>query len=204
MSISSIASLTHTSSFATAHSNASFTNLPPRKSSRFADLASLVTGNKSPKSHAFLNTDPFPTQQREQNDNSQSDVEPTTPKTPTSMAASAFKKGLTRGLGRARKPSMQRISAVYNSANNSSKASLSLANSRASTSGERPSPETTQTPTPELEKKEDSKPSEPVRYEDIMKNVVRAPPPQPIATTTSSPRQRAASMFMARRKSIKH
>jgi hypothetical protein len=204
MSISSIASLTHTSSFATAHSNASFTNLPPRKSSRFADLASLVTGNKSPKSHAFLNTDPFPTQQREQNENTQSDAEPTTPKTPTSMAASAFKKGLTRGLGRARKPSMQRISAVYNSANNSSKASLSLANSRASTSGERPSPEAIQTPTPEPEKKEDSKPSEPVRYEDIMKNVVRAPPPQPITTTTSSPRQRAASMFMARRKSIKH
>jgi len=206
MSISSIASLTYTSSFVTAHSNASLSNLPPRKSSRFADLASLVTGNKSPRSHAFLNTDPFPSQQQEQNENAPTDAEtPITPKTPTSIAASALKKGLTRtrGLGRARKPSMQRISAVYNAANNSSKASLSLAKERPSTSIEHPSPEAVQTSSSEPAK-EYSKPSEPVRYEDIMKNVVRAPPPQPINTTPSSPRQRAASMFMGRRKSIKH
>lgn len=155
MSVSSIASLAHSSSSSSnsAHMNQSFT-LPPRKSSRLAAITSLIVGtNKNTlstsPSHAFLNTDPFAIPQSEP----EADT-PTTPKTPVSV----FKKGLTRGLAR-RKPSMQRLSEIY-AAQNSSHASLSLAPETA--------PETLKEYTP-------------VRYEDIMKSAIRVPPPQPMS-----------------------
>jgi hypothetical protein len=174
MSISSIASLAYSSSSSNAPTAQSPTQLPPRKSSRLAALTSLVTGKPSPTSHAFLNTDPFPTQQPEQ-----LEPEAETPKTPVS----ALKKGLTRGLAR-RNPSMQRLSEVY-AAQNTSRASLSLRESTDSPG---------LGPVKEVKK---SKPEGPVRYEDIMKSVVRAPPPLPL-----SPMARTASIFSARRKSL--
>ncbi|TVY81216.1 hypothetical protein LSUE1_G005632 [Lachnellula suecica] len=199
MSISSIAVLTRMSIDSTnTPSTQPFTSLPPRKSSRLANLTSLVTGTmKTNTTHEFLNTDPYPSEHT--HSNTHSDAErPVTPRTPTSMAASAFKKGLTRGLARARKPSMQRISAVYAAGNNSSRASLSL--NRVSTAVERP---TKSEPIAELER-ETSKSSEPQKlsYEDSMKNVTRKPTPQPLSA--SSPKSRTSSMFLGRRKSIKY
>lgn len=170
MSISSIASLAYSSSSSITPTNQSPSQLPPRKSSRLAALTSLVTGKPIPQtssSHAFLNTDPFPTQQQSE----QVEPEPEPPKTPVS----AFKKGLTRGLAR-RRPSMQRLSEVY-AAQNASYASLPLA----------PEPETM------IEKK----PEGPVRYQDIMKSVVRAPPSRPL-----SPKAHTSNIFAARRKSL--
>lgn len=89
--------------------------LPPRKSSRLGNnLTSLITNAKA----SFLHSDPFSgstsyiptspnTYMKERED---TEVQsPVTPKTPTSMAAAAWKKTLSR----ARKPSMPKLSLAY-------------------------------------------------------------------------------------------
>ncbi|CZR56753.1 uncharacterized protein PAC_06642 [Phialocephala subalpina] len=133
MSISSVTSSHTTSSNSTAPANTPSTNLsninsngtlPPRKSSRLAhNLTSLVTSTKStfstsyipPSSsanpstaHSFLSSDPFAVD----SPNTPHNDEPTTPKTPTSAAA-AWKRGLSKTLSKARKPSLQKLSMGY-------------------------------------------------------------------------------------------
>ncbi|KAE8441523.1 hypothetical protein EG329_004869 [Mollisiaceae sp. DMI_Dod_QoI] len=122
MSISSMTS-SHTSNSSTyaAPTTASTTNLtslPPRKSSRLAlNINSLVTSTRNTltssfsapatiPSNSFLSVDPFA------QDASRTD-EPTTPKTPTSIAAAAWKRGISKTLSKARKPSMPKLSMAY-------------------------------------------------------------------------------------------
>ncbi|KAG4437211.1 hypothetical protein IFR05_007300 [Cadophora sp. M221] len=115
--------------------NSSMVNLsstgshPARKSSR---LASLVTSTKASLSarstsfsssmsvsatstHSFLDSDPFAQPANHSNPPlTPTDLyTPITPKTPTSQS-SAWKKSLTRTLSKARKPSLQKINAAYN------------------------------------------------------------------------------------------
>ncbi|KAL5315906.1 hypothetical protein ACEPPN_016780 [Leptodophora sp. 'Broadleaf-Isolate-01'] len=115
--------------------NASMINLsstgahPARKSSR---LASLVTSTKASLSarstsfsssmsvsatstHSFLDSDPFAQPANHSNPPlTPTDLyTPIAPKTPTSQP-SAWKKSLSRTLSKARKPSLQKINAAYN------------------------------------------------------------------------------------------
>ncbi|KAH7324067.1 hypothetical protein BKA65DRAFT_79589 [Rhexocercosporidium sp. MPI-PUGE-AT-0058] len=136
-------------------SNASMINLPStsshpvRKSSR---LASLVTSTKASLSarsstfsaslsasatstHSFLDLDPF----AQSANHTLPPLTPTdlatpiTPKTPTSQS-SAWKKSLSRTLSKARKPSLQKLNAAYNTSLSSSSFTSSNSNShRAST-----------------------------------------------------------------------
>ncbi|KUJ17315.1 uncharacterized protein LY89DRAFT_50810 [Mollisia scopiformis] len=141
MSISSITS-SHTSNSSynqpapTNASNTNLSSLPPRKSSRLAlNINSLITSTKTTlqksvsasaavPSHSFLTSDPFSTTA------SNEDTQPTTPKTPTSIAAAAWKRGLSKTLTKARKPSMPKLYTAYT---NSSSASISPDKKRIST-----------------------------------------------------------------------
>jgi hypothetical protein len=209
MSISSITSSHYTTASSTPHaSNASMTNLssmshstsyipPPRKISR---LASLVTTTKS--NFQFLSSDPFASPQ-------ESSEKEETPKTPTSAAAAAWKKNFSKTLNMARKPSMPKINLAYTAgvvtprpSNSNSKLDLVQPvperESIESTSKVVEEPKAIQTmpmpPTP-------STPGGgPVRYEDIMRNVIRAPPPVPM---TSPKERRGFGMGLVRRKSTK-
>ncbi|KAF4632203.1 hypothetical protein G7Y89_g5931 [Cudoniella acicularis] len=208
MSISSITSLTHSTSSSSVAPAQQTTQLPPRKSSRMANLTSLITSTKhtlhNSASHAFLHTDPFAQAQQEAKDH-QADAEtPTTPKTPTSMAAAAFKKGISRGL-RARKPSMQKLSSIYSggsSSRNESMVNLSQLAEQADKDSNKPRRKSLAMPSSRPQTAMASQPSTPqdgpLRYEDIMKNVIRAPPPQPI----QSPKSKTANILL-RRKSVK-
>lgn len=200
--------------------------LPPRKSSRLAsNLSSLVTSTKN-NFHSFLDSDPFatpssttstsyiPYSNSNNNQNEEKEMEtPITPKTPTSMAAAAWKKGFSKTMSKARKPSMPKLSLAYTAGvvtprnnTNASSSKLNLA-----------------LPPAEQEKdKQSSKPDEaekkairmaanlsrhssssskdekevlekaPVRYEDIIKGageVIRSP------TTIPTPKERRAMAF---------
>ncbi|KAH6664406.1 hypothetical protein B0J14DRAFT_245044 [Halenospora varia] len=202
MSISSIASLSHTS---TTSSNIApeqpVTQLPPRKSSRMANLASLVVNTKqslhSAASHAFLHTDPFASPHEA---NSAESETPTTPKTPTSMAAAAFKKGLTRGLNKARKPSMNKLSSLYSAGSSSRNESMMELSKTIEQPEEEPSKQRRKSLAMPTTARPSTSHDGPLRYEDIMKNVIRAPPPKP--QTVQSPKRNTASMLL-RRKSVK-
>jgi hypothetical protein len=116
LSISSITS-SHTSTSSTnIPSNTNNPTHPLRKSSRLANLTALVTTTKNTfqtsfsapaviPTHSFLTSDPFSTSQSQ----TQNEDQPTTPKTPTSMAAQAWK----RTLNKARRPSMPKLSLAY-------------------------------------------------------------------------------------------
>lgn len=184
----------------TQHSNHSLTSLPPRKSSKLSNLSNLVTNAKN----SFLASDPFAT------DSPQKDEEhetPVTPKTPTSMAASAWKKTLSRGMSKARKPSMPKLSLAYTAgvvSHRDSKLAMELAAEETreleKETEERRQVQRSQTmPTQATGEGE----KERVRYEDIIKRageVIRAPPPP-----ASPVKERKMSMGwgLARRKSVK-
>jgi hypothetical protein len=212
MSISSITSSHYTTAFSTPQvSNASMTNLssmshstsyipPPRKTSR---LASLVTTTKS--NFQFLSSDPFASPQ-------ESKEEEETPKTPTSAAAAAWKKNFSKTLNMARKPSMPKISLAYTAGVVTPRPSNSISKlDLVQPASERESTESTSKVVEEPKAIQRSQtmpmppmPSTPgggpVRYEDIMRNVIRAPPPVPM---TSPKEKRGFGMGLVRRKSTK-
>lgn len=220
MSISSVASIsTHNSSAPTAASREEF---PSRKSRNFAsNLTNLVTGTKSSlqslaqHNHSFLNSDPFPAQEANEDTQQDENGTPITPRTPTSMTAAAWKRGFNRTLSKARKTSMPKLNLAYTAgvvtSRNSSKFNLAAATASVADLGSVNNGR-------EKEESEERKPIRrsvtmpippttphegPLRYEDIMKNVIRAPPPPPLA----SPKERRSGglgmMGLGRKKSVK-
>jgi hypothetical protein len=163
------------------HSNQSLTSLPPRKSSKLSNLSNIMTNAKN----SFLSTDPFATDSPSPN-NDDGQETPLTPKTPTSVAAAAWKKSLSRTMSKARKPSMPKLSLAYTQGVVSQR-DLRLARELAAEEARELEKETEdraqikrpQTmPVPSSETP--TTPNDgPVRYQDIMKNVIRAPPPPP-------------------------
>jgi hypothetical protein len=209
LSISSTVSMANSSYTSTSYisgnlpneSSPSLTNLPPRKSSRLgSNLSSLVTSTK----HAFLNSDPFSAAEAKEMvmPSKQDTPTPPTPKTPISMAASAWKQGMARTLSKARKPSMPKLSLAYTSGVVPTKKGLGISVDGDAEDGDefeeldpwkqrQRAATTPQTPH-----------DGPLRYEDIMSSVVRAPPPPPYIPKT----ERKLSLGMrglARRKSIR-
>ena len=91
----------------TQRSGASLTSLPKRKPSKL-NLSTLVSSAKN----SFLASDPFALPSTQSYDDEEEAETPVTPKTPTSMAAAAFKKGLSRSMSK-RKPSMPKLSKAY-------------------------------------------------------------------------------------------
>ncbi|RDL36387.1 uncharacterized protein BP5553_05739 [Venustampulla echinocandica] len=216
LSISSIASLTHSSTSTSSGflpSDQSFTQPQRqlRKTSRIANLTSLVTSSLP---HSFLNSDPYPSKEAHSpspNPQLDSDI-PTTPKTPTSMAAAAFKKGLTRGLNRARKPSMPSLSSVYNSSSRSG--SMVNLSQNISQPLEQPAKEPSHQrrksvalPAAISQSQASPPPAPhqgPLTYEDIMKSVIRQPPPKSPLSAQSTTKVKTSSILgLGRRKSVK-
>jgi hypothetical protein len=242
MSISSItsprspssANATTTHPFAASTTNLPLTtpsnsNPPLRKSSRLAsNLTSLVTNTKNTlqsASHSFLNSDPFamtsttstPLGSHPQSKNREEEDTPIEPKTPTSMAAAAWKKGFSKTLSMAKRPSMPKLSLAYtagvviprnNSAASNSRPNLALSPEDNQQEQEVEKEEKVSSEPEEVEAKaihmavrnsissssETSKveeKKEPVRYEDIMKSageVIRSP-------MIPSPKERRAVVF---------
>jgi hypothetical protein len=181
----------------TQHSNHSLTSLPPRKSSKLSNLSSLMTTAKN----SFLASDPFATQYPQKEEDEET---PVTPKTPTSIATAAWKKTLSRGIGRARKPSMPKLSLAYTAgvvSHRDSKLAMELAAEEIREYDRekeaRASVERLQTMPLQAGAGEEK-----VRYEDIIKRageVIKAPQP-------SSPvkdRKMSMSWGLARKKSVK-
>jgi hypothetical protein len=204
---STLTASTHTSntpSQALSHeSTVSLTSLPPRKSSKLAsNFSSLVNSTK----HAFLSSDPFPANEAKENlpPNRQSGQEsaPEPPKTPISIAAAVWRTGLSRTLSKARKPSMPKISIAYTAgvvqSRNASKPNLSG-------SGEEEFPTEEMDPWKQRQRAATTPqtPHEgPVRYEDIMRTAIKAPPPPPYSPV----KERKLSLGMrglTRRKSVR-
>lgn len=211
LSISSTMSIPTTSYVSTSYipgtlpneSSPSLTTLPPRKSSRLAsNFSSLVTSTK----HAFLNSDPFPAAEVSEmvtSGEQESSLIPPTPKTPISMAAAAWKQGMARTLSKARKPSMPKLSLAYtegvvppkkgsgisvnadmeDDADQLDELDLYKQRQRAAT-------------TPQ------SSHDGPLRYEDIMRNVKRGPPP-PQYSPTKERKLTIGVRGLSRRKSIR-
>ncbi|KAG9236689.1 hypothetical protein BJ875DRAFT_208991 [Amylocarpus encephaloides] len=216
MSVASASSLTNSLGHSSSHSimtsaTTTSTQPPQRKTSRIAALALLVTQSlHHPSSHSFLSTDPFPSQPNSAQPSpskptAPADVEnepPTTPRTPTSMASSVVR----RGLYKARTPSMQKLHAAFASKNSSA---LNLSAPPPAESFTQPSP-ARQRRTSVAFPSEASVPEDgpaastpwhqaPVRYEDIMRNAIKSPPP------TKSPDKKKTNSFLAlgRRKSLR-
>lgn len=201
-----------------------------RKSSRLASLSALVTQTKNSfqtaagvsatNSHPFLASDPFASPSHPYED------EPVTPKTPTSMASAAAasawkmgKGGFQRTLSKARKSSMPKISLAYTAgvvpARNSSLINVSTpqtGNRNADSESVYSSEEIILEQKEHVEDKEvekkngEKKVAGPVRYEDIMKSVIRAPPP-PVSLKSPTKERKGSlgmgALGMGRRKSIK-
>lgn len=164
----------------THHSNQSLNSLSPRKSSKLSNLSNIMTNAKN----SFLASDPFASPARNGEDGDEEQETPITPKTPTSIAAAAWKKSISRTMSKARKPSMPKISLAYTAGvvNRDSRLAMQLAaeesreaekeketEKKGRGSEERAQVQRSQTmPTQEG----------PVRYEDILRNAIRAPPPQ--------------------------
>jgi hypothetical protein len=94
----------------THHSNTSNMSLPVQKS-RKLNLSNIVSNAKD----SFLSSDPFgstPNPNDRQRQEKEEQERPMTPKTPTSMAAAAWKKSLSRSLSK-RRPSMPKLSLAY-------------------------------------------------------------------------------------------
>jgi hypothetical protein len=238
------ATQTQASQPAPAHSTS---YLPPRKSSR---LASLVSNTKNTlQKHAassstaqfhtippaFLSMDPYASKQAQQGASSSrksEDIqEREEPKTPTSAAAAAWKKGISRTLSKARKPSIPKINLAYTSGvvtrhSNNSKLNVSSAVDTTTTSNEkfpeRKSSQEQQTRETVVRKREGGEikrlsrrsatmPVEPttprgtpITYGEIMKSVIRAPPPPPLASPKDKKIVGAVlGMGLGRRKSLK-
>jgi hypothetical protein len=220
------ASTTNLSLMSSTNTN---TTLPPRKSSRLAsNLTSLVTNTKnsfqsaSQNAHTFLNFDPFatptsststsyiPPSKNTNGNNNGEESQEQTPKTPTSMAAAAWKRSF---LSKARKPSMPKISLAYtagvvrpreNSDASASKLNLTIppaepekeTSEPAETAESEREPLSISTTLPRTSSpkttKVEAKDGEKVRYDDIIKGageVIRSP------TSIPTPKERRATAF---------
>jgi hypothetical protein len=227
MSISSITSLhlspTSTTTTKTHPYAASTTNLtlpstlPPRKASRLAsNLTSLVTNTKNSfqsASHSFLNSDPLasfsstsdPLNAHPYHKNRE---EEEMPKTPASVAAAALKKGFSKTMSKARRPSMPKLSLAYTAGVVTPRPNSNVSSSKINLA--RPAEEKEENVSSEPDEAEQkaipmasslsqnssfsstmADEKAPVRYEDIMRSagdVIRSP-------TIPSPKERRAMMF---------
>ncbi|KAG0646627.1 hypothetical protein D0Z07_7522 [Hyphodiscus hymeniophilus] len=190
-----------TSNPLTYHSNQSVNSSSPRKSSKL-NLSTLVTSAKN----SFLASDPFASPSQAQANENEELESPITPKTPTSMAAAAFKKSLSRSINK-RNPSMSKLSRAYKEAANqreSMRLARELAQEESKALRERIVLQRAET----MPATTDAGGS--MRYKDIMKaagEVVRSP----TSPVRERERQRTMSMGhkvslsvgLARRKSVK-
>jgi len=181
-------------------STPSLTTLPPRKSSKLAsNISSLVTSTK----HAFLSSDPYPAHEAKElimPTDSESNPTPPTPKTPISMAASAWKtSALSRTISKARKPSMPKLSLAYTAGVVPTRKGLGI-----SVDGDVVDQLEELDPWKQRQRAATTPQTAsegPVRYEDIMKNAIKAPP-----VSYSPTKERKLSLGMrglSRRKSIR-
>lgn len=207
LSISSTMSLSSTSYIPGTppyESSPSLTSLPPRKSSKLAsNFSSLVLSTK----HAFLNSDPYPVAEGSElatpAETAGSSTIPT-PKTPISMAAAAWKHGMARTISKARKPSMPKISLAYTTGVVPTRKSLAVS-IEAETEDEAEDQIKELDPWKQRQRAHTTPQTPhdgPLRYGDIMKNVVRSPPPPAYSTI----KQRKMSLGMrglARRRSVR-
>lgn len=194
------------------HSNQSLSSLPPRKSSKLSNLSNIMTNAKN----SFLSSDPFATPTPDSAHEDGEQETPVTPKTPTSMAASAWKKSLGRTMSKARKPSMPKLSLAYTQGVVSHRdSSLRLAHQlaleetkelneerariqRAVTMPMQNSASDSAAGTPTTPQ------DGPLRYQDIMKNVIKAPPPPPSPVKERKMSiSSKMSLGLSRRKSVK-
>jgi hypothetical protein len=196
----------------THHSNQSLTSLPPRKSSKLSNISNIMTNAKN----SFLASDPFASPARNGEDGDEEAQEtPITPKTPTSMASAAWKKSLSRTMSKARKPSMPKISLAYTAGvvNRDSRLAMQLAaeesreakNEKEAEKKERGSEERAQVQRSATMPVQEG----PVRYEDILRNAIKAPPPQSEGKEKEKDKKMSMTSKMgmgfglSRRKSIK-
>lgn len=155
-------------------------------------VAAASTLSVASSKHSFLQSDPFPTPNPNDVEkvSSSSDAFPKTP-TSTNAAWKGSILGVTRTLSKAvkKRPSMPKLSLTYASA------------SPRQPSGT-PTTATPNTATPISASSPMPRPSQdqgPVNYQDILRNVIRAPPPVSPSLKTKS----SSLLGMARRKSIK-
>ncbi|CAG8961400.1 hypothetical protein HYFRA_00013348 [Hymenoscyphus fraxineus] len=215
MSISSFSSLTQSSSGSSSNLTTPITKQnDKRKSTRMANLASLVTHSlqHKPSSHSFLATDPYPTPEASPAFPPQ-EFRSDTPRTPTSAAAAAFKKGLTRSLHAARKPSLPKLSSF--SHRNSSM--LNLAPPPIAPIPEPPTRQRrkslafpTQASVPELAippmpltPQMPLTPHTPLTYQGILKGAAPSPPAEKNESPPRKTKERRSILYMGRRKSLK-
>jgi len=172
---------------------------PPRKSSRLANLPSLLTK----QSQSFRNNDIYSAPAS--NESNYPPLEPVqwdtpieTPKTPSSRPTSAWK----RTLSRARYPSMPKMNLAY-MASGAMPGDLRAAKAAALEEKEEMIKEygsaqahaspTAPLPTVSAEK------NGPVKYGDIIKNAIKVPPPPPAPATKGL----KAAIFNGKRKSLR-
>ena len=184
-------------------STVSLTTLPTRKSSKLAsNLSSLVNSTK----HAFLGSDPFPAHEAKEyfplNTGGVQESTPEPPKTPISIAAAAWRTGLSRTLSKARKSSMPKISLAYTAgitqSRNDSKSNLAASGEEEAATDEidpwkqrQRAATTPQTPH-----------EGPIRYEDIMRTAIKSPPPPPY-TPVKDRKLSLGMRGLTRRKSVR-
>ncbi|TAQ83044.1 hypothetical protein B7494_g8632 [Chlorociboria aeruginascens] len=207
---SSITSIsTHNSSLYTQTQPLPSTRKSGKMAANFTHLTSLVTKH----SHSFLTSDPFSATPSTPNETpilGPSSATPTpstdgTPKTPTGLG---WKRGFNSRLNKVvtKRPSMPKLNLAYTSGSNPSKTNLSLqplrprsiANEEAPRMGVRRS---VTLPVGEAESSKEPKTpgGGPLRYEDIMRGVIKAPPVPSSAVERSS----GGILGMGRRKSMK-
>lgn len=148
--------------------------------------------------HAFLQSDPFPTLSPQE-----VQVPPsvdTRPKTPTAIASAAWKKGVTRTLSLAkRKPSIPKLSLAYNTLPDPPQASLPPWTASIATPVSAVTPRHVASPATPRESQDQG----PVNYSDIMRNVIKAPPPQAPVSANLKTRTSSVLLNLARRKSLR-
>lgn len=193
------------------HSNQSVSSLPPRKSSKLSNLSSIMTNAKN----SFLTSDPFGTPTPDSAHKDDEQETPVTPKTPTSMAASAWKRSLGRTMSKARKPSMPKLSLAYTQGVVSHRdSSVRLAHQLALEETKELNEERAriqravtmpiQNSTPGSATGTPTTPQDgPLRYQDIMKNVIKAPPPPSPAKERKMSISSKMSLGLSRKKSVK-
>lgn len=202
-----------TSSSLIHHSDQSPVPLPPRRSSKLSNLSSLMTTAKI----SFLSSDPFATHEQQDCDDREASV---MPKAPTSMATAGWKIGLGRTMSKARRPSMSRLRVgsmigVTNplaAKSNLPRSSIEYEpETHTPVQEEKPEEERTQVKRAampmEVTQTSTTHSEGPLRYEDIMKSVIKAPPPplpSPVKDRkTSLGSKMGMSLGLARRKSGK-
>lgn len=209
LSISSTMSFSNTSYIPSGTPNESTPNLtalPPRKSSKMAsNFSSIVSSTK----HAFLSSDPYPANEAREivmpDDGTQNASHiPPTPKTPISMAAAAWKTGISRTLSKARKQSMPKISLAYTAGVVTPRDDPRKGLGISVDTGKEVCGVDEMDPWKQRQRAATTPLTHydaPVRYEDIMRNAVKGPPPAAVRT-----KDRSMSLGMrglARRKSVK-